>query len=193
MNKNSSTAVLVLYTMSGFTGLLAEQGIEKYTGLLVGVTASAAAVVVFTYFLGFAIGGFVAARLLRRGSLRRSLQAYGLVELSVGIACAVFTYAFHPAMEALAPDARTAVVTLTHDPKLDDPALDRALRSAAFYIGALGSRKTHAARLKRLAELGHDEAAIARLVQQAFGLAAPPTSETAEIVAGMLAKGLLQV
>jgi spermidine synthase len=103
MNKNSSTAVLVLYTMSGFTGLLAEQGIEKYTGLLVGVTASAAAVVVFTYFLGFAIGGFVAARLLRRGSLRRSLQAYGLVELSVGIACAVFTYAFHPAMEALAP------------------------------------------------------------------------------------------
>ena len=75
MNKNSSTAVLVLYTMSGFTGLLAEQGIEKYTGLLVGVTASAAAVVVFTYFLGFAIGGFVAARLLRRGSLRRLLQA----------------------------------------------------------------------------------------------------------------------
>jgi xanthine dehydrogenase accessory factor len=67
------------------------------------------------------------------------------------------------AMDALAPDARTAVVTLTHDPKLDDPALDRALRSAAFYIGALGSRKTHAARLKRLRELGHDEAALARI------------------------------
>jgi xanthine dehydrogenase accessory factor len=48
------------------------------------------------------------------------------------------------AMEALAPDARTAVVTLTHDPKLDDPALDAALKSEAFYIGALGSRRTHA-------------------------------------------------
>lgn len=67
------------------------------------------------------------------------------------------------AMDALAPDSRTAVVTLTHDPKLDDPALDRALRSEAFYIGALGSRKTHAARLKRLRELGHDEASLARI------------------------------
>ncbi len=67
------------------------------------------------------------------------------------------------AMEALAPDARTAVVTLTHDPKLDDPALDRALRSEAFYIGSLGSRRTHAARLTRLRALGHDEAALARI------------------------------
>ena len=55
------------------------------------------------------------------------------------------------------------MVTLTHDPKLDDPALDRALRSAAFYIGALGSRKTHAARLARLRELGHGDAAFARI------------------------------
>lgn len=67
------------------------------------------------------------------------------------------------AMDALAPDARTAVVTLTHDPKLDDPALDRALRSPAFYIGALGSRRTHAARLARLTALGHDAAALARI------------------------------
>ena len=67
------------------------------------------------------------------------------------------------AMEAIAPDTRTAVVTLTHDPKLDDPALDRALKSQAFYIGALGSRKTHAARLKRLRELGHTEDAMARI------------------------------
>ncbi len=67
------------------------------------------------------------------------------------------------AMDVLAPDVRTAVVTLTHDPKLDDPALDRALRSPAFYIGALGSRKTHAARLKRLRALGHDDAALARI------------------------------
>jgi xanthine dehydrogenase accessory factor len=67
------------------------------------------------------------------------------------------------AMAALAPDHRTAVVTLTHDPKLDDPALDQALRSDAFYIGALGSRRTHAARLGRLAALGHSEAALARI------------------------------
>lgn len=67
------------------------------------------------------------------------------------------------AMDALRPDARTAVVTLTHDPKLDDPALDRALKSPAFYIGALGSRRTHAARLKRLRELGHTDAAMTRI------------------------------
>jgi len=67
------------------------------------------------------------------------------------------------AMAMLAPDARTAVVTLTHDPKLDDPALDVALRSAAFYIGALGSRRTHAKRVARLGELGHDAAAMARI------------------------------
>ncbi len=67
------------------------------------------------------------------------------------------------ALRALAPDSRTAVVTLTHDPKLDDPALDVALRSPAFYIGALGSRRTHAKRCARLAEMGHDAAAIARI------------------------------
>ncbi len=53
------------------------------------------------------------------------------------------------ALAKLKPDRRTAVVTLTHDPKLDDPALVAALRSDAFYIGALGSKRTHAARLKR--------------------------------------------
>ncbi len=67
------------------------------------------------------------------------------------------------AMDALRPDARTAVVTLTHDPKLDDPALDRALKSPAFYIGSLGSRRTHAARLKRLRDLGHTDDALARI------------------------------
>ena len=67
------------------------------------------------------------------------------------------------ALEALKPDARTAVVTLTHDPKLDDPALNVALRSEAFYIAALGSKRTHAARLERIAELGHDAAALERI------------------------------
>lgn len=67
------------------------------------------------------------------------------------------------AMTALAPDARTAVVTLTHDPKLDDPALEIALKSDAFYIGCLGSRKTHAARLERLAEKGLAEVGEERI------------------------------
>ncbi|MCQ4161351.1 XdhC family protein [Roseomonas sp. GC11] len=67
------------------------------------------------------------------------------------------------AMAHLAPDSRTAVVTLTHDPKLDDPALEVALRSPAFYIGALGSRRTHAKRAARLAEAGLPPEAIARI------------------------------
>jgi xanthine dehydrogenase accessory factor len=67
------------------------------------------------------------------------------------------------ALEAFGPDMRTAVVTLTHDPKLDDPALEVALKSPAFYIAALGSRKTHAGRVERLKARGLDEAAIARI------------------------------
>ncbi len=67
------------------------------------------------------------------------------------------------AIAALRLDGRSAVVTLTHDPKLDDPALDCALRSDAFYIGALGSRKTHRARLDRLRDLGHQDAALQRI------------------------------
>ena len=67
------------------------------------------------------------------------------------------------ALEKLAPDSRTAVVTLTHDPKLDEPALVRALQSGAFYIGSLGSRKTHAARLARLRAAGVAEVSLARI------------------------------
>lgn len=62
-----------------------------------------------------------------------------------------------------APDAATAVVTLTHDPKLDDAALKIALRSPAFYIGSLGSKKTHAARLERLAALGFSKTELDRI------------------------------
>jgi xanthine dehydrogenase accessory factor len=67
------------------------------------------------------------------------------------------------ALEKLGPNRRTAVVTLTHDPKLDDPALATALRSDAFYIGALGSKKTHAARLRRLSAQGLGEAELQRI------------------------------
>ena len=62
------------------------------------------------------------------------------------------------ALEQLKLDAVTAVVTLTHDPKLDDPALIAALRSPAFYVGALGSKRTHAKRGERLAEAGLGDA-----------------------------------
>jgi xanthine dehydrogenase accessory factor len=67
------------------------------------------------------------------------------------------------AMQALKPDSRTAVVALTHDPKIDDPALTVALKSDAFYIGALGSKKTHANRLARLREAGFDDRILARI------------------------------
>ena len=67
------------------------------------------------------------------------------------------------AIAALAPDVRTALVTLTHDPKLDDPALVAGLRTPAFYIGSLGSRRTHRARLGRLREKGCEERALTRI------------------------------
>ena len=67
------------------------------------------------------------------------------------------------AVVALAPDTRTALVTLTHDPKLDDPALIAALGTPAFYIGSLGSRRTHRARLERLRKQGCEESALARI------------------------------
>lgn len=90
------------------------------------------------------------------------------------------------AMSALAPDARTAVVTLTHDPKLDDPALKAALASPCFYIGALGSRKTHGSRLERLRAAGFDDEALARIhgpVGLAIGAKSP-----AEIAISILAQ-----
>jgi xanthine dehydrogenase accessory factor len=90
------------------------------------------------------------------------------------------------ALGRLAPDARTAVVALTHDPKLDDPALVVALRSPAFYVGALGSRKTHAARLERLRAHGLSEALLAR-IHAPVGLAIGARSP-AEIAVSILAE-----
>jgi xanthine dehydrogenase accessory factor len=60
-------------------------------------------------------------------------------------------------------DRYTAMVALTHDPKIDDPALVAALRSDCFYIGALGSRKTHERRVQRLTAAGLTEADLARI------------------------------
>ncbi len=67
------------------------------------------------------------------------------------------------ALVKLAPDTRTAVVTLTHDPKLDDPALEEALNTDACYIAALGSRTTHLKRVERLREAGFYETPVKRL------------------------------
>src|ERR1700734_801253 len=67
------------------------------------------------------------------------------------------------ALPPLNVDHYTAFVALTHDPKIDDPGLLHALSRDCFYIGALGSRKTHARRLDRLKEQGVNEAALARI------------------------------
>ena len=67
------------------------------------------------------------------------------------------------ALRTLGLDPRTALVLLTHDPKLDDPALTYALASDVFYIGALGSKRTHALRAERLAVAGFSAAQIARV------------------------------
>jgi xanthine dehydrogenase accessory factor len=90
------------------------------------------------------------------------------------------------ALEALRLDAETAIVTVSHDPKIDDPALVAALRSEAFYIGALGSRKSHAARCERLRAAGFDEAMLARIhgpVGLDIGAISPP-----EIAGAILAQ-----
>jgi xanthine dehydrogenase accessory factor len=67
------------------------------------------------------------------------------------------------ALPKIGVDARTALIALTHDPKIDDPALICALSSDAFYVGALGSRKTHAKRLERLRKAGISAADITRI------------------------------
>ena len=67
------------------------------------------------------------------------------------------------ALQAMGLDARTAVVTLTHDPKLDDPAIKAALRAPVFYLGCLGSTRTHAKRVARLEAAGFGAEDIARI------------------------------
>lgn len=92
-----------MYALTGFTGVLAEQGFEKYITLLVGATASATAVVIFSYFLGFALGASAVAACERRGLIRRPLRLYGLLELLVGVMCLVFSFTFHPLTAYLSP------------------------------------------------------------------------------------------
>lgn len=93
------------------------------------------------------------------------------------------------ALQDMALDARTALVTLTHDAKLDDAALKIALRSEIFYIGSLGSRRTHAKRCERLAGQGFTEDTLAR-IHGPVGLgirAASPAEIAVSIMAEIIA------
>ncbi|MDN2567862.1 XdhC family protein [Aquibium sp. A9E412] len=101
--------------------------------------------------------------------------------------------------EALAAwplDAFTALAALTHDPKIDDPALAAALSAQCFYVGALGSRKTHARRVERLTAAGFGEAEIGRIhapIGLAIGAASPAeiaVAVLAEIIAALRSRGL---
>ena len=93
------------------------------------------------------------------------------------------------ALPKLGVDRYTALAALTHDPKIDDPALTAALKAECFYIGALGSRKTHSRRAERLAGAGFSEGEIARIhapIGLDIGAVSPPeiaVSILAEIVA----------
>ena len=90
------------------------------------------------------------------------------------------------ALAAAELDVRSAVVTLTHDPKLDDPALRVALASPAFYVGSLGSRRTHGRRIARLTDAGMTPDALAR-IHAPIGLDIGAVS-AAEIAASIVAE-----
>ena len=93
------------------------------------------------------------------------------------------------AVASLGLDTRTAMVLLTHDPKLDDPALEAALAADVFYIGALGSTRTHGKRVERLQAAGFTETQIGR-IHGPIGLdigAAGPSEIAVSILAEMTA------
>jgi xanthine dehydrogenase accessory factor len=90
------------------------------------------------------------------------------------------------ALASMKLDRRSALVALTHDPKIDDPALETALGSPAFYIGALGSKKTHAARVQRLAAAGFADVDLDR-IHGPIGLAIGARSP-AEIAVAIIAQ-----
>ncbi|OZA76568.1 MAG: hypothetical protein B7X76_10920 [Azorhizobium sp. 39-67-5] len=100
------------------------------------------------------------------------------------------------ALKEVPLDAFTAVAALTHDPKIDEPALQAALTAGCFYVGALGSRRTHAKRVERLAALGLSQEKIGRIhapIGLDIGAASPEeiaVSVLAQII-GALRKGSL--
>ncbi len=90
------------------------------------------------------------------------------------------------ALPRLKLDAHTALIALTHDPKIDDPAIAAGLKAGCFYVGALGSRKTHGKRVERLRDAGFGEAEIGRIrapIGLDIGAVSPP-----EIAVSILAE-----
>lgn len=88
-------------------------------------------------------------------------------------------------------DARSALIAMVHDPKIDDEGLSLALRSDAFYIGALGSRKSHAARLERLKSRGFDDLTLARIAGPiGLSIGAVGASEIAISILAQMTKAL---
>lgn len=97
------------------------------------------------------------------------------------------------ALEALDLDRRTAVVSLTHDPKLDDPALAVALKSDVFYVGALGSNRSHAKRVARLKERGISNNLISKIYGPiGLDIGAKSPSEIAVSILGQVTQRLRQ-
>jgi xanthine dehydrogenase accessory factor len=99
------------------------------------------------------------------------------------------------ALPRIGLDPFTALAVLSHDPKIDDGALIAALRAGCFYIGALGSRKTHARRLERLRGLGFDDLSLARIhapIGLAIGAQSPAeiaVSVLAEVIGALRSRG----
>jgi xanthine dehydrogenase accessory factor len=95
------------------------------------------------------------------------------------------------ALPKIGLDSWTAFTALTHDPRIDDPGLTAALAANCFYIGALGSKKTHARRIERLKAQGIDEAKLMRIhapIGLSIGAASPP-----EIAVSILAEITLRL
>jgi xanthine dehydrogenase accessory factor len=99
------------------------------------------------------------------------------------------------ALPRLNLDPFTGIVALTHDPKIDDGAIVAGLAAGCFYVGALGSRKTHGRRLERLREAGVDEASLARIrapIGIAIGAQSPAeiaVAILAEVIAALRSRG----
>ena len=90
------------------------------------------------------------------------------------------------ALKAFKPDSRTAIITLSHDPKIDDLGLIEALNSNCFYIGCLGSKKTHSKRLDRLSKIVNSDVCLGRL-HGPIGLKIQSTTPT-EIAISIMAE-----
>jgi xanthine dehydrogenase accessory factor len=118
----------------------------------------------------------------------------GAVHISQALAPMGHLLGYDVALPPIGIDRYTAFVALTHDPKIDDPGLDIALKSDCFYIGALGSRKTHARRVERLkAERGFTDNDIGR-IHSPIGLdiGAVSPSEIAVAIMGQITERLRQ-